>query len=65
MTKNQQMIECQRHIEDGMGELAKSKDLCWQNELVFWLCKFALLMIEEALTLKELKYKVQFLVDRH
>ena len=49
VTKKQQMIECQRHIEEGMGELVKSKELCWQNRLVFWLCKAVLMMIEKEL----------------
>ena len=47
MTRKDKLLECQREIEEGMGHLLRSQDLCWQNELVFWLCKFALLMIEK------------------
>lgn len=47
MTRKDKLLECQREIEEGMGELVKSKDLCWQNKLVFWLGKAMLMMIEK------------------
>ena len=47
MIKREQIIEAKNGIEDGMGPLVRSKELCWQNELVFWLCKAVLLLIEK------------------
>lgn len=44
-TKREQMIECMDNIEWGMTRLATNRDI-WQNNLIFWLCKAVLLLLE-------------------
>ena len=47
MTRKDKLLECQREIEEGMGHLMRSQDLCWQNRLVFWLGEAVLLLLEK------------------
>lgn len=46
-TKRDQMIECMDNIENGMMKLSYNHDI-WQNNLIFWLCKAVLLLLEKA-----------------
>ena len=46
MTKREQMFEVRQAISDGMERTAVQRDI-WQNELVWWLCKAVLLLIEK------------------
>lgn len=45
-TKREQMLECMDAIENGMAKLSYSRDI-WQNNLIFWLCKAVLLLLEK------------------
>lgn len=45
MTRNEQIAECRQAISEGMERTAVQRDI-WQNELVWWLCKAVLLLIE-------------------
>ena len=51
MTKRDQMLEARAAIREGMERTAVQRDI-WQNELIWWLCKAVLLLIE-----KELKHE--------
>jgi hypothetical protein len=51
MTKRDQLLEARAAISEGMERVAVQRDI-WQNELIWWLCKAVLLLIE-----KELKTK--------
>ena len=45
-TKREQMIECVDAIENSMIPLCEKRDM-WQNNLIFWLCKAVLLLLEK------------------
>ena len=51
MTRKDKLLEARAAISEGMEWTAVQRDI-WQNELVWWLCKAVLLLIE-----KELKNK--------
>ena len=46
MTKRDQLHECRAAISDGMVRTAVQRDI-WQNELIWWLCKAALLLLDK------------------
>jgi hypothetical protein len=45
MTKREQLLEAREAISEGMERTAVHRDI-WQNELIWWLCKAVLLLIE-------------------
>ncbi len=45
MTRNEQMAECRQKISALMEDV--SDHSIWQNELIWWLCKAVLLLIEK------------------
>lgn len=45
-TKRDQMIECMENIEWGMTRMNNTRDI-WQNNLIFWICKALLLLLEK------------------
>ena len=46
MTKRDQLLEAKAAISEGMERTAVQRDI-WQNELVWWLCKAVLLLMEK------------------
>ena len=46
MTKRDQLLEARAAISDGMEWTAVQRDI-WQNELIWWLCKAVLLLMEK------------------
>ena len=46
MTKREQMLEVRQAISEGMERTAVQRDI-WQNELIWWLCKAVLLLMEK------------------
>lgn len=46
MTRNEQIAECRQAISEGLERTAVQRDI-WQNELIWWLCKAVLLLIEK------------------
>ena len=44
-TKKEQMIEVKNKMWDGMCDLGFKRD-CWQNTLVWWICKGMYLVLE-------------------
>lgn len=44
MTKREQAIEVMNKTEEGMAQLHTQRD-CWQNDLVWWLCKGVYLLL--------------------
>ena len=46
MTKREQMLEARQAISEGMERTAVQRDI-WQNELIWWLCKAVLLLMEK------------------
>lgn len=46
MTKRDQLLEARAAIIDGIERTAVQRDI-WQNELVCWLCKAVLLLMEK------------------
>jgi hypothetical protein len=51
MTRREKLIEARAALSEGMERTAAQRDI-WQNELIWWLCKAVLMLIE-----KELKTK--------
>jgi hypothetical protein len=51
MTRKDKLLEARAAISEGMERTAVQRDI-WQNELIWWLCKAVLLLIE-----KELKHE--------
>ena len=45
MTKRDQLLEARAAISEGMERTAAQRDI-WQNELIWWLCKAALLLLD-------------------
>ena len=46
MTKRDQRLEAREAISEGMERTAVQRDI-WQNELIWWLCKAVLMLIEK------------------
>ena len=46
MTKRDQLLEARAAISDEMERTAVQGDI-WQNELVWWLCKAVLLLMDK------------------
>ena len=46
MTKREQMLECMDAIENSLMPLNTKRDI-WQNNLIFWVCKAILLLLEK------------------
>ena len=46
MTKREQLLEARAAIGEGMERVAVQRDI-WQNELIWWLCKAVLLLMEK------------------
>jgi hypothetical protein len=46
MTRRDKLLEARAAISDGMERTAVHSDI-WQNELIWWLCKAVLLLIEK------------------
>lgn len=46
MTRKDKLLEARAAISEGMERTAVHRDI-WQNELVWWLCKAVLLLIEK------------------
>ena len=63
MTRKDKLLEARAAISDGMERTAVQRDI-WQNELIWWLCKAVLLLIEEVQDLKDLKTQVRQIRDR-
>ena len=47
MTRREQMLEARQAISEGMERVADRS--IWQNELIWWLCKAVLLLMEREL----------------
>ena len=45
-TKRDQLVEAMEAIENSMGDLSVCRDM-WENNLIFWLCKGVLLLMEK------------------
>ncbi len=48
MTRKDKLLEARAAISEGMERTAVQRDI-WQNELIWWLCKAVLLLIEKEL----------------
>ena len=48
MTRREKLNEARNAISEGMERTAAQRDI-WQNELIWWLCKAVLLLIEKEL----------------
>ena len=48
MTRRDKLLEARAAISEGMERTAVQRDI-WQNELIWWLCKAVLLLIEKEL----------------
>jgi hypothetical protein len=48
MTKRDQLLEARAAIGEGQERVALQPDV-WQNELIWWLCKAVLMLIEKEL----------------
>lgn len=48
MTRKDKLLEARAAIGEGMERTAVHRDI-WQNELIWWLCKAVLLLIENEL----------------
>lgn len=48
MTKRDQLLEARAAISEGMERTVVRRDI-WQNELIWWLCKAVLLLLEKEL----------------
>lgn len=46
MTRKEKLFEARAAISEGMERTAVQRDI-WQNELVWWLCKAALLLLDK------------------
>lgn len=46
MTRREQMMECAEAMEQGMLHTQTTRDM-WQNDLIWWICKAAKLLLEE------------------
>ena len=46
MTKRDQILEARKAISEGMERTAVQSDI-WQNELIWWLCKAVLLLLDK------------------
>ena len=46
VTKRDQLLECRSALSDGMERTAVQRDI-WQNELIWWLCKAVLLLLDK------------------
>ena len=46
MTKRDQLLEARAAIREEMERTAVQRDI-WQNELVWWLCKAVLMLMEK------------------
>ena len=46
VTRRDKLLEARAAISEGMERTAVQRDI-WQNELVWWLCKAVLLLIEK------------------
>ena len=46
MTKRDQLLEAREAISEGTERTAVQRDI-WQNELIWWLCKAVLMLIEK------------------
>lgn len=51
MTRKDKLLEARETISEGMERTAVHRDI-WQNELIWWLCKAVLLLLD-----KEIKKK--------
>ena len=45
MTRKDKLLEARVAISEGMERTAVHSDI-WQNELIWWLCKAALLLLD-------------------
>ena len=59
MTRKDKLLEARAAISEGMERTAVQRDI-WQNELVWWLCKAVLLLIE-----KEIKNDIKRTCERN
>ena len=50
MTKREQILEARRKISGGMERVADRT--IWQNELIWWLCKAVLLLLDREIKKK-------------
>ena len=48
MDKRDQLLEARAAISEGMERTAAYRDI-WQNELIWWLCKAVLLLMDREL----------------
>ena len=46
MTRKDKLLEARAAISEGQERVALQPDI-WQNELIWWLCKAVLLLIEK------------------
>ena len=46
MTRKDKLLEARAAISEGMERTAVQRDI-WQNELIWWLCKAVLLLMEK------------------
>lgn len=45
MTRKDKLLEARAAISEGMERTAVKRDI-WQNELIWWLCKAVLLLLD-------------------
>ena len=45
--KREAMLECMDAMEDAMTKIQNQPDI-WQNNIIFWLCRSAWLLLEES-----------------
>lgn len=48
MTKLEQMKECRAALTDGIERVGHGEEI-WQNDLIWWICKTQLLLLEKAI----------------
>lgn len=46
MTRKDKLLEARAVISEGMERTAVQRDI-WQNELIWWLCKVVLLLLDK------------------
>lgn len=49
MTKQEQMKECRDALTKGMERVGFNREEIWQNDLIWWMCKALLLLLEKAI----------------
>lgn len=51
-TKRDQAVECMQVMEEGMIKTGTTRDM-WQNDLVWWICRALMLLLEDYIRRKD------------